>query len=100
MQRCYAMMLHNKQRKKNTDYFTKTPFFKPMFKISHYTEEQQKFLTIFNFQHTQITQNEFDKLAELLLKYPTIYATSKFDVGKFSSPLHLPFKPDTNLKSK
>ena len=27
----------------NTDYFTKTPYFKPTFKISHYTEEQQSF---------------------------------------------------------
>ena len=61
--------------KRNTDYFTKTPYFKPIFKISHYREEQQKFLTMFNFQHSQITQKEFDKLAELLLKFPTVYAT-------------------------
>ena len=47
--------------KRNTDYLTKTPYFKPTFKISHYTEEQQKFLTMFNFQHSQITQNEFEK---------------------------------------
>ena len=47
-----------------------------------------------NFQHSQITQKEFDKLAEMLLKIPTIYAASKFDVGKISSPLHLPLKPD------
>ena len=63
--------------KRNTDYFTKTPYFKPTFNISNYTEEQQKFLTMFNFQHSQITQNEFDKLAKVLLKYPTVYATSK-----------------------
>ena len=25
---------------------------------------------MFNFQHSQTTQNEFDKIAELLLKYP------------------------------
>ena len=68
--------------KRNTDYFTKTPYFKPTFKISHYTEKQQNFLTMFNFQHSQITQKEFDKLAELLLKFSTVYATSKFDVGK------------------
>ena len=49
---------------------------------------------MFNFQHFQITQNEIDKLAKLLLNYPTVYATSKFDVGKVSSPLHLPLKPD------
>ena len=86
--------------KRNTDYFTKTPYFKPTFKISQYTEEQQKFLTVLNFQHSQITQNEFDKLAELLLilKYPTVYATSKFDVGKNSSPLHLPLKPERSFQ--
>ena len=34
---------------KNTDYLIKTPYFKPTFKISQSTEEQQKFLTMFNF---------------------------------------------------
>ena len=55
---------NNEER--NTDYFTKTSHFKPTFKISHYTEEQQKFLAMFNFQHSQITQNEFEKLADLI----------------------------------
>ena len=86
--------------KRNTEYFTKTPYFEPMFKISHYTEKQQKFLTMFNFQHFQITQNEFDNLAKLLLKYPTVYATSKFDVGKISSSLHLPLKPQAVFKKQ
>ena len=80
--------------KRNTDYFTKTPYFKPTFKISHYSEQQQ----IFNFQHTQLTQNEFEKLADLLSKYPTVYATSKFDVGKINSPLHQPLKPDAEFQ--
>ena len=56
----------------------------------NYTKEQQKFLTMFNFEHSQITQTEFDKLAKQLLKNSTVYATSKFDVGKVSSSLHLP----------
>ena len=34
---------------------------------------------MFNFQHSQITQAEFDKLAKQLLKYSTVYATSKFE---------------------
>ena len=55
--------------KRNTDYFTKTPYFKLTFNITNYTEEQQKFLTMFYFQHSQITQNEFDKLTKQLLKY-------------------------------
>ena len=57
--------------KRNTDHFTKTPYFKPTFKISHYTVEQQKFLTLLIFQHSQITQNEFEKLADLIINYPT-----------------------------
>ena len=71
--------------KRNTDYFTKTPYFKPTFKITNYTKEQQQFLTMFNFKHSQITQIEFDKLAKQLLKLSTVYTTSKFDVGKISS---------------
>ena len=86
--------------KRNTDYFTKTPYFKPTFKISNYTETQQKFLTMFNFQHSQITQDEFDKLAKQLIKYSSVYATSKFDVGKISSSLHLPLKPDAVFKKQ
>ena len=58
--------------------------------MSHYTEQQQNFLTLFNFQHSQITKNEFEKVANLLLRYPTVSATSKFDVGKTNSPLHFP----------
>ena len=75
--------------KRNTDCFTKTPYFKPTFNLTNLTKEQQKFLTMFNFQHSQITQDEFDKLAKQLIKYSTVYATSKFDVGKISSSLHL-----------
>ena len=86
--------------KRNTDYFTKTPYFKPTFNINSYTEHQQKFLTMFNFQHSQITQDEFDKLAKQLIKYSSVYATSKFDVGKISSSLHLPLKPDAVFKKQ
>ena len=55
---------------------------------------------MFNFQHSQITQDEFDKLAKQLLKYSTFYATSKFDVGKISSSLHIPLKPDAVFKKQ
>ena len=55
---------------------------------------------MFNFQHSQITQDEFDKLAKQLIKYSSVYATSKFDVGKISSSLHLPIKPDAVFKKQ
>ena len=56
---------------------------------------------MFNFQHSQITQDEFDKLAKQLIKYSSVYATSKFfDVGKISSSLHLTLKPDAVFKKQ
>ena len=58
------------------------------------TNEQQKFLTMFNVQHSQINHQEFQQLADLLLKYPLVYAKSKFDVKKIHSALHLPLKSD------
>ena len=30
---------------------------------------------MFSFQHSQITQNDFDKLAKQLIKHSTVYAT-------------------------
>ena len=36
----------------------------------------------------------------MLLKFPTVYATSKIDVRKISSPPHLPLKPDAVFKKK
>ena len=55
---------------------------------------------MFNFQHSQITQKGFEQLAELLLEYPNVYATQKFDVGKVNSLLHLPLKPDAVFRKK
>ena len=68
----------------NDSKYTISQVFKPTFNISNYTETQQKFLTMFNFQHSQITQDEFDKLAKQLIKYSSVYALSKFDVGKLT----------------
>ena len=45
---------------------------------------------MFKFQHSQIKQQEFEQLADLILKYPNISESSKFDVGKVNSPLDLP----------
>ena len=55
---------------------------------------------MFNLQHSQITQNEFEILAKQLIKYSSVYATSKFDVRKISSSLHLPIKPDAVFKKQ
>ena len=51
-----------------------------------------------NFHYSQINQQEFEQLAELLLNYPMIFTTSKVDVEKLVSTLHLPLKTDTVFK--
>ena len=91
-------LITNEER--NIDYFTKLPYFEPKSNKTNYTEEQQKFLTSFNFQHSQITKNVFYKLAKQLLEDSTVYATSKFDVGKINSSLYLPLKYDAVFKKK
>ena len=55
---------------------------------------------MFNFQQSRLTQYEFEKLADLLLKYPKVLATSKFDIGKVNSPLHLPLKLEAVFKKQ
>ena len=70
----------------------------PTVLISKYSAEQLKFLTRFNFQHSQITQKEFEQLEDILLKYPKVYALSKFDVGKVNSPILFSLKPDAVFK--
>ena len=40
---------------------------KPTFQMLKYTYEQQKFLIIFKFHHSQIIQQEFEQLAEWIL---------------------------------
>ena len=64
--------------KRNTDYFTKTPYFKPTFNITNYTKEQQQFLTMFDFEHSQIMQIEFDKLAKTTVKIFSSLRNIKF----------------------
>ena len=68
--------------------------------LSKYTTPQQKFLTMFNFQLSQITQQEFEQLAVLLFNYPIVYDTSQFDLGIVNSPLHLPLKLDAFFKKR
>ena len=54
---------------------------------------------MFNFQHPQVTQQVFEQLTELLLKYAMVCAVSTFDEGSVNSPLHLPLKPDEFFKN-
>ena len=37
---------------------------------------------MFDFQHSHLTQSEFEKVVTIILDYRQVYATTKFDVGK------------------
>ena len=53
-----------------------------------------------NFEHTKLTQTQFEKLAQLLTQFQKCYATSKFDVGKIKVELNLPLKATAILKKQ
>ena len=47
---------------------------------------------MFDFQHSHLTQEHFDKIVDIILQYRNVYATTKFDVGKTKVKLNLPMK--------
>ena len=63
-------------------------------------QSTQKNNKIFYSQFSPLTEKEDAQLADLLLKYPKINATSKFDVGKVNSTLHLSLKPGAVFKKQ
>ena len=44
-------------------FFYKIPYFKQSFQISKNTDEQKYILTVFNVQHSQVNQQEFEQIA-------------------------------------
>ena len=48
----FSMNNIKSKEKHNTNIFTKTAYFKPKFQRLKYTTEQQKFFSMFNFQHS------------------------------------------------
>ena len=55
---------------------------------------------MFDFQHSHLTQNEFEKVVTIILEYRQVYATTKFDVGKTKVRLNLPIKKDAIFKKQ
>ena len=47
---------------------------------------------MFDFQHSHLTQEQFDKIKDIIFKYRNVYATTKFEVGKTKVKLNLPMK--------
>ena len=79
----YLLIILQMIQKKNR-FHHKISYFEPICQIPKYTNKQkQQILTMFCFQLVEINQQEFEKLAELLLKYSMAYAILKFFVGKY-----------------
>ena len=55
---------------------------------------------MFDFQHSHLTQEEFEKVVKIILDYRQVYATTKFDVGKTKVKLNLPIKKMQYSKNK
>ena len=55
---------------------------------------------MFDFQHSHLTQNEFEKVETIILDYRQVYATTKFDFGKTKVKLNLPIKKDAIFKKQ
>ena len=74
--------------------------FKCKFNINKYTETDKEFIQIFDFQHSYLVQEEFEKKVSIILEYKQIYAATKFDVRKTKVKLNLPMKKDAIFKKK
>ena len=74
--------------------FERKPNFKCKFNINKYTEPEKEFIQMF------LTQNEFEKVVNIILDYRQVYATTKFDVGKTKVKLNLPIKKDAVFKKQ
>ena len=74
--------------------------FKCKFNIHKYTESEKEFIQMCDFQHSHLTQEEFEKIVTIILEYKQVYATTKFDVGKIKVKLNLPMKKDAIFKKQ
>ena len=70
--------------------------------IEHYLQYQPKELTDyvkqFDFQFSDITDNEMPLLIDMLIDSEDVYSLHKFDVGKTRQKFHVTLKPNVELK--
>ena len=93
----YSLNLRKQQER---EYKSRQKKFTIIFDVSKFTKTDKEFLTMFNFEHTKLTQTQFERLAELLIQFQKCFATSKFDVGKIKVELYLPLKATAIFENK
>ena len=54
--------------------FERKPNFKCKFDIKKYTKSEKEFIQMFDFQHSHLTQEEFEKIVTFILEYKQVYA--------------------------
>ena len=60
--------------------------------FTKYNQNEQEITKICGFQDSYLTQEQFEKGVEIIMKCKNAYATTKFDVGKTNVKLNLPMK--------
>ena len=88
----------NLSKQKEREYKSQQKKFTIPFDVSKFTKTGKAFLTMFNFEQTQLTQTQFEKLAPFLKQFQKCYATSKFDIGKTKIELNLLLKATAIFK--
>ena len=70
--------------------------------IEHYLQYQPKelidYIKQFDFQYSDITDNEMPVLIDMLSDSKDVYSLHKFDVGKTRQKFHVTLKPSVELK--
>ena len=70
--------------------------------IEHYFQYQPKelidYVKKFNFQYSDIIDNEKTPLIDMLIDSKHVSSLHKFDVGKTRRKFHVTFKPNVELK--
>ena len=80
--------------------FERKPNFKSKFNITKYNDKDKEFIQMFNFEHSYLTQEQFHKIVDIIMKYRNVYATTKFEDGKTKIKLNLPMKKDAVFKNQ
>ena len=52
--------------------FERKPNFKCKFNINKYSEQEKEFIQMFDFQHSHLTQKEFEKVVTTILNYTQV----------------------------
>ena len=70
--------------------------------IEHYLQYQPKellqYVKVFDFQYSDITDEEMTLLIDMLIDSRDVYSQHKFDVGKTRQMFHVTLKPNVQLK--